>query len=85
MNNLLQRDIEIHRISAETQKFEYQLLINGDPCKAMPSDYLFDFGLVNINPSTGDFHVELYMNSENIPSPYMEDPNTFIIPINIKS
>lgn len=82
--NILQKDIEIHRIDVGCGQYEYQLIIQGDPCKAVPSGDAFACGLVNIG-SEGSIHLELYRNNDIIPDTDFNDPNTYIVPITIKS
>ncbi len=79
---ILQKDITINMVPSDG-KFDYQLIIQGDPVQGEVSDKIYDFGLVNIQPD-GKVTMELYKNSDSVPETDMEDPNTFIVPISSK-
>jgi hypothetical protein len=80
---IFQKDLAIHRIPAtDPGKYEYQLLVMGDPCKAEISDKAYDFGLVNIQRD-GSVNMEFYRNNESVPEADLLDPDTYIVPISI--
>ena len=80
---MLQKDISINVIPADQEevKYEYQLIVLGDPCKSLLSNTLFDFGLVNINPESGEVHLEMYRNCDGVRDADLNDENTFIVPV----
>jgi len=79
---ILQKDISINMVRKDG-KFDYQLIIKGDPVKEEVSDRVYDFGLVNIQ-SEGKVTMELYKNAEGINESDLLDPDTFIVPISSK-
>jgi len=80
----LQKDFELIRTyKAENNgMYDYNLLIQGEPVKAEHSANTYDFGLVNIADS-GNVHLEMYKNSEPVPSMDLQDENSFIVPVKI--
>ena len=80
----LQRDLELIRTyKAENNgMYDYNLSIQGEPVKAEHSANTYDFGLVNIADS-GNVHLEMYKNSESVPSMDLQDENSFIVPVKI--
>ena len=79
---ILQKDISINMVPKDG-KFDYQLIIKGDPVQGEVSDRVYDFGLVNIQ-SEGKVTMELYKNTEVVMESDLLDPDTFIVPISIK-
>ncbi len=80
---ILQKNLAIHRIPAtDPGKYEYQLIVMDDPCKAEISNRAYDFGLVNIQQD-GSVNMELHNNADAIQESDLLDPETFIVPITV--
>jgi hypothetical protein len=76
---VLQRDFALLRRDGSYHKFEYILVFQGEPVQTKGSDTAFDFGLVNI--SSEAIHLEMYKNSDSVPSMDLEDKNTLIVTV----
>jgi hypothetical protein len=84
---ILQKDISINVIPTDQAegKYEYQLIVLGDPCKSLLSNTRFDFGLVNINPDSGEVFLEMYQNCDGVRDADLNDQNTFIVPVTFRN
>ena len=82
--NFLQKDFELIRTYKPENNgvYDYNLFIQGEPVESRHSANTYDFGLVNIADS-GNVHLEMYKNSESVPSMDLQDENSFIVPVKI--
>lgn len=83
----LQKDFAIYRIAVykPSGDYEYQLFRNGKSIKSVMSDSpYFSYGLINVSPVDNSVSLALRV-FETISTVELEDPESFLIPVIIKS
>lgn len=84
----LQKELAIYRMTVNKTagKYEYQLFKNGKFVKTRKTDREYNFAAVNVSPEDGTIRMDSFRKNASQFDRYdMEDPNTFIVSVTIKS
>jgi len=86
MYNLQQRDLSVHRMKGfHNRKYQYQLFIKGVFQKTHTSDIEYPYGMVQVDSPEGSVRLTMKELADLKDFSGFTDPNTFLVPVTIKS